>query len=490
MQPKIEDLLAKNGYSGIKKNRTINDFGHPGKVTRALLSAVLVLFVLFLLMAAYFVRPASDDLYYFWLYLENGWWDSLVGPVWNKRWVSHAIINTVFAFARDFDTLIRIIFPYYVFTFTTFFLLLYRLIFLLLNCLHKQKPPFFHTAAIALLFIFGFYLNTSAAIEVWFWFLATAAYLWPVIFAIGGISAFFEQKAHVAYPGLILFFLLLGGTLENFILTSAALLLLAIMYFFRTNHRVLLRKTIIAMFSMCILPLLTLVDKGFLRRLSHELVHQQYSEGLFSDNTIFTSLPRAALLGLVLVIIFYIGNSHIKKNSTLQIDLRYWFTMHLVLLVVVFATTYLPVFLVFGNSGPTRTFIPFDFFFSISLFTGAYLLGLNMQPNAKLTQIAANFACILIIASTLTLFLKQYSIISSHSKAYSQRIELIKSDEGQNAHHIFVPALPDSGILASQEASRKEDNVHNLTTLYFARVLGFDKLVFVYGSPENTMPAE
>jgi len=119
-----------------------------------------ILIIFYFIMVAFHVRPCSDDLFFWVLFNEKGWWGSAVGLNWNKRWTSYLVANSVYGIAGNFNTLSITIFGYYIGSFLLIALGFIRLLRLSIYHLTDNRVPCHKLASLAVLLIYGLYLSS------------------------------------------------------------------------------------------------------------------------------------------------------------------------------------------------------------------------------------------------------------------------------------------------------------------------------------------
>jgi len=451
----------------------------------------VAVFLSFLVIASLHVRPCSDDLWFYYSFQENGWLGSVLMFDFNVRWTSFLIFNTICLFPEGFQSLHSGYFVYYLITFTLLYLGLMRAIRLLTNFIAESPPSSFSVVLLSGLVFSALYFTTTQAIEVWFWTLASTIYLWPLVFLFWGIAEFFSARKLRSYLIISLTFFLFSGTLETFVLIGFCLLFLMAVYFWKKKRTLLLKKTLIALISMAIIPLINYTGSGIVNRISFEKQYYNWStqSKLFSDN-VFTfldknlviSYPRLLVFLLILICISFMF-SKLKPKLSFSVSLKNIFLLNIAILLLVALVNYIPLYLVFQNLGPARASAPMNYFLCISTCFWAVVLGANKFQSPK-SLLAPLLSAVILIVLLSYKTVTQYKLGSAYARAYNERIvKIIESNDCEEAV-IFVEKLPDSGIITSQEVSTFCDSKrYNLSTKYLGKLNGVDKYVLL--KPDN-----
>ena len=450
-----------------------------GKFIYILSGIFVIMFLLFLGMVSYHVRPVSDDLWFYYSLIEHGWFNSLVLFDFNTRWTSYLMFNTIGLTATDFSVLHKSFFIYYLISFALLLWGLMRFNKLFFFRLLKWKLNFWERFIISGLIMAGLYFTTLYALEVWFWVVASTTYLWPLIFLFFGASEFLTHGTHKSYVIIFLTFFLLGGTLENLVLVVFVMLLLWGSYSLFIERR-FVKKIWLAAISVAILPIIVLLGQGAEKRFALErAVYDRLVDfsQLFIDGIQFFNLPRWFIFLLIWFIISFVVYNAKNRIIFPELNLRKAFLVNVILLLVVLFCTYLPLIIVFGNLGPARASAPVGYFLCLSFCFWAIIWGAKGSLMKIIIPAIGGSVFMLLMLSYL--FYSQYHYTSRYAKAYDERIAFIKSDAHCNEEFIFVPELPDPGVIAGHEASRIDDPTYSHATLLLGKLNGVDKLVFL-----------
>lgn len=450
------------------------------RLTYTLIIIFAVSFILFLITTAYFVRPCSDDLWFYYEYLHKGWFNSIYEFKYNKRWVSYLTFNTICIFSKNFIDLHKAYFLYYLFVFNLLIFSTTRLIRISSEYYFKIKINYLHSLLFAILFISSLYFSTLHGQEVWFWTIANTTYLFPIPLLFIGIYEFMNKNSILSKIIISSVFFLIGGTLENLIITISLILIFYLLYSIKIDNREQIKKTIIALVSVIIFPIISFFGNGInnrihLDRKSFKDQTIRYFETVFFDYELKFNTPRILIFISILCMMFLIANGLKQKIKTTSFNFKKLIKLNLLLFLIISITTYLPLIKLFGNLGPARASIPFVLFICISIFSWVFILGLFKILEQKiLFIICSSIGTILILILTN----KQYTLSEKFTTAYDNRINYIISQKNKKSEYILVNPLPDPGVLACQEVGKINEKGY-ISSYYLGRVNGINKDVFL-----------
>ncbi len=456
----------------------------------ALSGAFSILFFVFLCVISYNIRATSDDLWFYYNVSTKGWLNALLEFEFNVRWFSFSIFNFIAVISKDFKTFNDLLYWYYIAT----FILLYYSTFRLFNTINKKSSapilPKTYILILSSVFVAALYFITTNAIEVWFWPIASTIYLYAIIFFMLGSAELLKGRNNISsYIKIVFPFLFLGGTAENFALVAILLFLFYELLYF-INYKRLNKKYILAVFATAVFPIVNFFNKGFIKRMSFEVsMLERIPEKSFTDSIIlYFNINRIIFFIAILLIVFSLAITLRQKGYKLNNLLLPGRKEIIATILIFIAGTYLPLFFVFGNAGPSRAWIPINFIVCFLLFTTVFMIGNNIKTITikyfpTLTLSTLSLICIIIFAS---FFIKQKKITDAYSDAYDKRIEYLQNIQINNIKTDFIvlESLPDSGILSSQELSKRNDIIINLTSRYLGKVVGKNVVVFIK-SEEN-----
>jgi hypothetical protein len=422
-----------------------------------LLRGIAFLFICFLFIVIYNIRPCSDDLAFMIRLSEKGWFYSIAEFQYNIRWSSYLLLNSIFYFNQDFQTIHWNIFIYYVLLFSFFYYALSNLIKVLFERFFS-KINGKDSLLLAILFSIPLYFITTESIEVWFWVSGSVVYFVPSVFFIWGLGLIVSKNnSKLNYIGIFTAFFLIGGTLESFALITIFFLFSLFIFITFPNKkpsRAILLKLIIAIVSTSLLLLLELTNNGIGNRLILISSKKQFQN---SNNfeIIFRSLKEIKNIFLLIyfVLIMIIGKiiSKYGINFNSLISFKKLLLTNAILLIVVFVITFTPLLYAFHSIEPKRAWYPFNFVLWGSLISICLFLGNVYQKQLynRFTIYFTSIACLGIISFHL---INQTKKVALFSFKYDQRIEtLIRINKSVTKKVFHLNPLPDSGVIASAE---------------------------------------
>jgi len=324
------------------------------------------------------------------------------------------------------------------------------------------------------------YFSTLHGQEVWFWTIANTAYLLPIPLLFIGIYEFINKKSILSKIIIAFVFFLIGGTIENLIITISLSLIYCLLYSLKIKNRDLIKKNIIAICSIVILPILSFFGNGISNRinLDKKSIKNQtikYFESIFTDYELEFNLPRIIIFISILCMIFFIANGIKDKIKNIPFNYRKLIKVNLFLLLIFSIGTYLPLIKLFGNLGPARASIPFVLLICISFCFWSFVFGSIARFEGKLFYpFSSSIGTILLVIFTN----KQYNNSMQFTTAFDNRIKYLISQKNSKSKYILVNQLPDSGVLASQEVGKINDKGY-ISSYYLGRVNGINKDVFL-----------
>lgn len=450
------------------------------RLTYTLIIISALSFILFLITSAYFVRPCSDDLWFYYEYLDKGWFNAIYEFKYNKRWVSYLTFNSICLFSKNFIELHKAFFIYHLIVYSFLLFSTTRLIRISAEFFLEIKLNIGRAFLLSIMFISALYFSTLHAQEVWFWTVANTAYLLPIPLLFIGIYEFMNKNSILSKIIIAFVFFLIGGTLENLTITISLSLIYYLSYSIKLNNRDQIKKCIIALCSIIILPILSFFGNGISNRMnlnekSFKNQTIKYFESVFFDYELKFNTPRIIIFLSILCMIFFIANGIKDKIKNVSFNFRKLIKVNIFLLLIFSIGTYLPLIKLFGNLGSARASMPFVLFICISCCVWVFIFGLYTSFESKLFYlISSSIGTILLVSFTN----KQYTTSMRFTTAFDNRVKYIISHKNNKCKYILVNQLPDSGVLASQEVGRINDKGY-ISSYYLGRVNGIDKDVFL-----------
>ena len=446
-----------------------------------LLLAFVFVFIFFIIFISLRVKPCSDDLWFYYNYVHEGWFNSIYNFKYNQRWVSFLTYNSICFFSRDFNGLKYIFTIYYFIIFSLLFYSTFRLFKITIDHFFNIKMSNIETFILSTLFISSFYFSSLHSQEVWFWTIGNTTYLLPIPLLFIAIYEFFKSDSLKSNTIIFSMFFLIGGTLENLISTILMCLTIFLIYSLNTKYRIQIKKTLIAIGSIIVLPILsfklTSVNNRIILNKSNLPTTKKidYFDKLFLDYNVKINIPRIAIFIIILFMIYYIATKVKSNIESHNLSIKKTLKINAVLIILVALSTYLPLIYIFGNLGPARASIPFELFLCLSIIMWVFMLGLKNSSKHKIFHTINNTFGVI----TLTLFsYKHYFSSKQFAFAFDERINYISTQKDTNSDYIVVSPLPNPGVLASQEVNKINGKYTN-TSYYLGRVLGINKNVYL-----------
>ncbi len=430
-------------------------------------------FVAFLFTTSIFIRPCSDDLFFYSEVQDKGWFNSIWNLQTNIRFTGFFTFNTIASFTKNFETFSSWLFVYFFLAFgigiiatTNFF-----------NFIHEKivgRKDLLFAIITAILYLSSFYVSGINAQEIWFWTIANTIYFLPIPLLFIAISLFQNKKlvAQIVFYSLLI---LLGGMVENFVLSLIASLIFVFFYFKNSTQFKL--KIIYSGICLIVFPIISQLKSSISKRVMMEtyyLKENGYFNTIFSDYDFKLNFERILFLIAIYLLVIAFSSNYKDKIPLPKFNLKKAIIFNSILLCIIFFCTFLPVVYVFGNFGPARSSMPFVFSLNSSLFFWFFVLGQRINFNNLISISIAGIS----LACMSVFFIKQIGLTSQFAEKYDQRIELIKNERNSNEKYVLLAPLPDSGVIPSQELN-KVGEIPGMTSYYLGRLLGVEKEVYV-----------
>lgn len=435
------------------------------------------LFFCFLIVSTYFIRPCSDDLFFYYNFIKKGWFDSILTLNTNIRWTGFLIFNSICATSKNFNSLHVSFFVYFVIIYTilllTFFFFFKKILVLVFTTIKNTSKLSF--ALTSLTFI-SCYFTTINSQEVWFWTIATSIYLLPLIFIIW-ISILLLNKIENKKNNLILLlFFLVGGTIENMVLCIFIINLIIISSIYK-KYNYIHKNLFLGSIAISILPIISLIHSGISKRYHLEEYYKNengFFNSLFSDFNLTFNFNRLIAILCIYSLFYFLGQHLRTKGEIIKFKSTLFLPKGLIYLFVVLFCTFIPQISLFGNLGPARASFPFTLFINFSVITFCFLLGYKFNIRTKLFLIPL----LTVILALTKLNFTQYKAGKTFASFYDDRLKKIKLlNKKSNVIEINEP-LPDSGVIPSQELT-KIGIKPGITSYYLGRVNGVNKTIYL-----------
>ena len=436
-----------------------------------------IIFLCFLIFVSLSVRPCSDDLYFYAEFLDKGWFNAIWEMGTNIRFTGFLVFNTICLAVKDFQDFPMVFFFYYLLLFSFLYFSTYRLIkTLLIHLFYLVNPSVIQVFNLSSFFVASFYFSTINAQEVWFWTIATTIYLLPIPLLFLAISELIRHKTKRSYFTAGILFFLIGGMVENLVLTLFSLLFVVNIFIWLTFKKIDWRL-VLSKITLLMVPFLSWIHSGLGKRIKNEAyysVENGIFKTLYSDYNLEFNYNRMMMVFLIVVFVFYSANSLKGTLKTPSWSNRKMFVLSLLLLFVSFITTFFPMFYVYGNFGPARASLPFFLVLIILVFCWVFILGLNYHVNGSIILSVSIVAVLVLGIFTY----KQVNTTRYFAREYDNRVQdLIRQKESKTLFLLAKP-LPDSGIIPSQELN-KIGEIPAMTSYYLGRVNGINKDVYI-----------
>lgn len=413
------------------------------------------------LILAFNNRAVSDDIVMLNDLEQNGIWNAIFDFNFNKRITGHLLFYSLFTATTDLKEVHHYIFGFHLLTMASLIYAFQRLIkdtssVLLEYKIKTHDAYLLSVLTIAACFFFTFQLN-----EVWFWTIASAIHLIPVVFVVLSLTILMKHSRSIQhYILLFLYCIIIGGMSETVTASFIACLFIPILLNFLKQQNRQSLSYVVAIIGLFVFFIPNIFGGGSDERVALEIT--QGADLYISDIKSFFALfivPKNAVFLLFMILSFIIGNFQQNKFLSHYSTLRIIGVL-LFIILLVSATTFFPLIHVFGNLGPQRAWTPLGFTLGLSLLFLTFILG-NRSPKNKMSVAPMGFSLLVVIAITLYT-LKQFNHARIYSSAYDQRtIHLIKKNiEGQK-DPLGIKPLPNSGMLINSQIETDKEGWHN-----------------------------
>ena len=436
-----------------------------------------IIFLVFLVLVSYAIRPCSDDLYFYAEFLDKGWFSSIWEMGTNIRFTGFLVFNTLCLLVSDFQDFPLVFFVFYLLLFSFLLFSTYRLIKIFLtHFFQAENTSCLQVFNLSLLFTAAFYFSTINAQEVWFWTIATTIYLLPIPLLFLAISELIKYKNKQSYLTSGILFFLIGGMVENLVLTVVSIVVVVGFYKWLQSIKIDWRL-LLSILALLVLPILSVIHSGLGKRIKNEAyysVENGIFKTLYSDYDFGLNYNRLTIILIILILVFYIANRIKDQVKQPSWNVKKMLLLSVIILIVSFITTFLPMFYVYGNFGPARASLPFFLVLIILIFCWTFLLGLKNQVNRIYFLPVSIFAILM-----MGIFSFNQQIKTSHfAHEYDKRVREIIKQKNSKAPFLVAKPLPDSGVIPSQELNKIGESAA-MTSYYLGRVNGINKDVYL-----------
>lgn len=289
------------------------------------------------------------------LFLSNmkklGFWKSLGSWNYNQRPVSYFLFNLTFYLNSTISSL-RWFLLIGNLTFLFFFILSFKLIvgrFLIYNSIRLQKKQVWAIAILLAILTFFFCFERS---ETWFWYICTIIYLLPIAFLNYGIS-FLLESSRIKWFSLVFFFLI-GGSLELMIPIAGTILL--IFFFYR---KITILTFISNSFALFFFSFFQFFNNGIENRLEMESKNDILYQSNFTST--FGHLFDAKNIFFVLIAFILLALFHQYKFKR-EVVIKQLKVVTITFTVSFLVTRMISSIVFSGSYGVLRMWMPSSFF--------------------------------------------------------------------------------------------------------------------------------
>ena len=443
---------------------------------KLVLACLSLLLISYFLCISYQVRPSSDD---FWIYYEfknRGFYNFFKSYPYNLRYTSLFVFGALAELNSTFVTFHFWIFSYYLILVSAIYFAIFKLINTIFYRLQNQLPKIQIHILTNLLF-FVLYFGTSNGIEVWFWFIGSTVYLLATLFLLLGLGEILKiGTKEFSKTKSFLYFLLFGGTAENFALATFMVLLFIIW-----KYKELRLYLVPILLSLAIFPLINILRNSYSKRYLETTQNARFShfQVFYPEESIFSFNYKYLFLLLIFGFLYQFGQ---QINTVIQLEkLENWIQSQrktigfCLCLFLLFSLT--PLLIVFKNLGPSRAWMSINVVSSLIVFFVVLYLGqkAKIKLNSNLLKVS--------IVSFIVLFsiynYKQQIKTQQYALEFDQLINEAKSYSKTNKSLIISKPLPDSGVISYATISKNNSSDTSLTSYYFFKVLNRNNLLFI-----------
>lgn len=448
-----------------------------------LLGLAALLFVTFYLILAFFNRPAGDDIMYLWKLEEHGWFRSWLNFDYNVRWAGYLLFDTIFVCRGDYLDLPLNIFIFHLASITLSVFSFRALIRAFTARLELTNLTPLVVWIYATLATAGLFFATSQHIEIWFWVIAMTVYLWGVLLSIRGAAYIIDPKHNAgSWAGLIACFAFVGGTMEHYVLLLATLLSVFIFVQFRKagyhwqtiyrNKTIL--KTGVGLAAMLLVFAFTMAGNGVTQRIGYEQEFidavradhpEQYTVGYEIKRLLHYLGQRKNLVFVLLLLPWWWIAPRLQKNPIIQSGNRKrtqgWVAKSLLLILVSMFFCFVPMWIIYGNLGAARTWLPINLFAYLSAVLLSLHVGWHYRIHEKWRNITAAMVALGIAGIMVTYVVVQFPIVSQYAQAHDARIEYLLDQPDVADSLIELEPLPDSGMLIYAKMEPQPEHIFN-----------------------------
>jgi hypothetical protein len=454
---------------------------------------VCFLFIALYLLLAFNNRLTSDDFDFFALVNQNGWFGALKYMYfnWSGRWTSIAYFFIVLSSSSNLENISVFIFLYHLVSIILFIYSIYSILSSLLTYFFIETPTKTIRLTYAILFCAALYFSTFQNIEVWFWVCSSFCYLQMIIFSCLGFALMLSKRKFLLKHLLIaLCFIFVGGSLETFSFTLLILFSILLFYLAKRHGFVLsvilknsfFKSVLIAFSFLFISACLNYFAPGNFKRKQHELIFVKENPEFKStnlnqvspqkNNGMINSAP--AILKLFITtkyFAFYIlllpwvllgVKLRFERKVKFNFPLKKMAIVSLLLLLLFLAINAGASLAIFGNGGPLRSWMSFNFLTTIILCFWCIVLGYKFSIFSKYRNRLLFISVFSLFATMCFYIYKQYPLVTKYSVAYDNRINYLNELRFKNYRDTLIELkpLPEPGMLVGDNIVGIERALH------------------------------
>jgi len=425
---------------------------------------------------SYKVRPSSDD---FWIYYEfktRGFYDFFTSYPYNIRYTSLFVFGVLAELNSSFESFHFWIFSYYLILFIAIYFAIFRIVNSIFYRLQNQLLKI-QIHIISHLLFFVIYFGTSNGIEVWFWFIGSTVYLVAALFFLLGLGEILKiGTKEFSKTKSFLYFLLFGGTAENFALATFMVLLFIIW-----KYKELRLYLVPILLSISIFPIINILRNSYSQRYLETTQNARFPhfQVFYPEESIFVFNYKYLFLLLIFGLLYQFGQ---QMGTRMQLEkLENWIKPHLktilfcLCLFLFFSLT--PLLIIFKNLGPSRAWMSLNVVFSLIVFFIVFYVGIKSKIKFSTYFLLPNFISFTVLFSIYNY--KQQIKTQQYALEFDQLIDEAKSYSKTNKSLIISKPLPDSGVISYATISKNNSIDTSLTSYYFFKVLNRNNLLFI-----------
>lgn len=431
------------------------------------LMSCLLFSILFLFISFNNRLVPGDDYIFYYETIEKGVLQPLFDFDFNTRFSSFLIFNLIFSSAADIKDL-----PFYIFSYHLGFFILwsFSVFFLLKTVLidfFTVKVSFKEIFLHSLLFNLGLFFFVPDFIETWYWVIGSTVYGIPIIASFFGLSALLNKTSGIFNISiLVISSFIIGGALETLAICHLFILILIFL-----NRKVFYSidkiglKCLLSMLFILLMISINIFSGANTERVIHESTKFANPELFMNGNDFISSIfDSNNIISVLIMVSFFLFGLKLKdKNGTIfNINLKKLIWYNILGLSIIFVVTIVPMFLVFDSWGVRRAWLPFHFYFFISLIFWSLYFGNNSRyfSNVLLVKTVTGISITFIL---LMICFRQFPSLSAYSKVHDDMIKEVEQRKiNGKSECMQIKPFPEPGYLVKYTIERDSLSSHNL----------------------------